>query len=101
LEGSGAISMATAKTVLEEMYTTGKSAGVLVAEKGLTQISGSQELDEFAAQIIKANASAVADYQAGKEQALKFLIGQMMRVTRGRANPEIAADIIKRKLEES
>jgi len=100
LEGSGTINAATAKTVLEEMYSTGKSATSLVAEKGLTQISGSHELDEFAAQVIENNASAVADYRAGKEQALKFLIGQMMRLTKGRANPEIAADIIKRKLKE-
>ena len=100
LEGSGSINMATAKTVLEEMFNTGKSAATLVNEKGLTQISGSEELDQFAVQVIEANPSAVADFKAGKEQALKFLIGQMMRLTRGRANPEIAADILKRKLEE-
>lgn len=101
LEGSGSINTATAKTVLEEMYNTGKGANALVAEKGLTQISGSQELDGYAAKVIKANPSAVADFKAGKDQALKFLIGQMMRLTRGRANPEVAGDIIKRKLEES
>jgi aspartyl-tRNA(Asn)/glutamyl-tRNA(Gln) amidotransferase subunit B len=100
LEGSGSINMATAKTVLEEMFNTGKSAATLVNEKGLTQISGSEELDQFAVQVIEANPSAVADFKAGKEQALKFLIGQMMRLPRGRANPEIAADILKRKLEE-
>lgn len=101
LEGSGSINTATAKAVLEEMYNTGKSANALVAEKGLTQISGSKELDGYAAKVIEANPSAVADYKAGKDQALKFLIGQMMRLTKGRANPESAADIIKHKLEES
>jgi aspartyl-tRNA(Asn)/glutamyl-tRNA(Gln) amidotransferase subunit B len=101
LENSGAINISTAKQVLEEMYSSGKSASQLVREKGLTQISGSHELDDYADQVIEANASAVADYKAGKEQALKFLIGQMMRLTRGRANPEIATDIIKRKLGEN
>jgi len=100
LTAKGSINMATAKTILEEMYATGKSAGELVAEKGLTQISGSGELDEFARQVIEANPSAVADYRSGKDQALKFLIGQMMRLTRGRANPEAAAGIIERKLKE-
>jgi len=97
---TGSINMATAKTVLEEMYATGKSAGTLVAEKGLTQISGSGELDDLARQVITANPSAAADYRSGKDQALKFLIGQMMRLTRGRANPEVAAGIIERKLKE-
>ncbi len=94
------INMATAKMVLEEMFDTGKNAASLVEEKGLTQISASSELDVFAAQVIEAHPSAVADYHAGKEKALKYLIGQMMRLTRGRANPTTATDILERKLRE-
>jgi aspartyl-tRNA(Asn)/glutamyl-tRNA(Gln) amidotransferase subunit B len=92
--------MATAKAVLEEMYDSGKDADCLIEEKGLAQINGTDELDQFAQKVIQTNQPAVEDYRAGKDQALKFLVGQMMRLTRGRANPGIAADIIKRKLEE-
>ena len=97
---STSINMATAKSVLEEMYKTGKNPAGLVEEKGLTQISSTDELDAFAMQVIAANAAAVADYRSGKEQALRFLIGQMMRLTKGRANPNVAAEIIKLNLEE-
>jgi len=94
------INLATAKTVLGQMYITGKTAAKLVEEKGLSQISSSSELDGFARTVIEANPQAVADYNAGKQQALKFLIGQMMRLSKGRANPNIAAEIIKKQLEE-
>jgi aspartyl-tRNA(Asn)/glutamyl-tRNA(Gln) amidotransferase subunit B len=100
LVGQGSINMATAKAVLEEMYDSGKDADCLIEEKGLAQINGTDELDQFAQKVIQTNQPAVEDYRAGKDQALKFLVGQMMRLTRGRANPGIAADIIKRKLEE-
>ncbi len=50
--------------------------------------------------MVTANASAVADYKAGKEAALKFLVGQVMRVTKGRANPKLVNELVKKKLEE-
>ncbi len=50
--------------------------------------------------MIEANPQAVADFRAGKEQALKFLVGQVMRTTRGRANPKLVSELLKKKLEE-
>ena len=56
--------------------------------------------DDMAGKIIADNPAAVADYKAGKEQSLKFLVGQMMRLSKGRANPAVASDIILRKLKD-
>ncbi|MEN8614707.1 Asp-tRNA(Asn)/Glu-tRNA(Gln) amidotransferase subunit GatB [Dehalogenimonas sp. THU2] len=96
----GTINSATAKTVLEEMYNSGKSAADIIKDKGLAQISDDSALKDMAADIISANPAAVADYHAGKEQSLKFLVGQMMKLSKGRANPALAADIIQQKLKE-
>jgi aspartyl-tRNA(Asn)/glutamyl-tRNA(Gln) amidotransferase subunit B len=96
----GSISGPAAKQVWEEMFNTGKPAGEIVAEKGLTQISNTAELEKMVDQILGANPQAVADFKAGKETALKFLVGQVMRVTKGRANPRVANQVLKKKLEE-
>ncbi|TFG45633.1 MAG: Asp-tRNA(Asn)/Glu-tRNA(Gln) amidotransferase subunit GatB [Dehalococcoidia bacterium] len=98
--GKGTINTATAKTVLEEMFKSGKPAEDIIKEKGLAQISDDSALRDMAADIIAANPSAVADYRAGKEQSLKFMVGQMMKLSKGRANPALAADIIQQKLKE-
>jgi len=86
--------------VLEEMYNTGRDAETIIKEKGLGQISDTQEVREVISQIIKANAQAVADYRAGKSQAIKFLVGQVMKATRGRANPNLASKLLKEELKE-
>lgn len=96
----GKINTATAKTVLDEMYRSGRSSELIIEEKGLSQISDDAAIEGMAAEVIAANPGAVADYHAGKEQSLKFLVGQMMRLSKGRANPAAAAEIIKRKLKE-
>jgi aspartyl-tRNA(Asn)/glutamyl-tRNA(Gln) amidotransferase subunit B len=96
----GTINTATAKTVLEEMWQSGNAPEVIITEKGLAQISDDSALREMAVKIIADNPSAVADYKAGKEQSLKFLVGQMMKVSKGRANPAVASDIILRKLKD-
>jgi len=96
----GVVSSTSAKEVFEEMFKTGKSATDIINERGLTQISDAQELDEAVSQVIATNARAVADYKAGKEQALKFLVGQVMRTTKGRANPQLLNELIKKRLEE-
>ncbi|XUX00264.1 MAG: Asp-tRNA(Asn)/Glu-tRNA(Gln) amidotransferase subunit GatB [Dehalogenimonas sp.] len=101
ITSKGAINTATAKTVLEEMWKTGKAADVIIAEKGLAQISDDSALREMAAKIVADNPAAVADFKAGKEQSLKFLVGQMMKLSKGRANPAVASDIILQKLKES
>ncbi len=97
---SGKVSTASAKAVLEEMYKSSRDADTIIAEQGLGQIKDTSEIEKAAVDIISANPQAVADYKAGKEQSLKFLVGQMMRATRGRTDPNMAAELIKKKLEE-
>ncbi len=95
----GAINAATAKTVLEEMYRTGKSAEAIIAEKGLSQISDAGELEKTVSEVINSNVQPVAEYRAGNEKAFKFLVGQVMKATRGRANPQVVNEVLKRMLE--
>ena len=100
LNSEGTVSTATAKSMLEEMFKTGKDPDTLLKEGERSQISDTQELEEAISQAIAANAQAVADYKAGKEQAEKFLVGQVMKATRGRANPQLVNELMKKKLEE-
>jgi aspartyl-tRNA(Asn)/glutamyl-tRNA(Gln) amidotransferase subunit B len=100
LTNKGSLSGPAAKQVLEEMFNTGKSANEIVAQKGLSQISDSSEIEKIAEKVIAENPQAVADFNAGKETALKFLVGQLMKATRGRANPQIANQLLKNKLGE-
>jgi aspartyl-tRNA(Asn)/glutamyl-tRNA(Gln) amidotransferase subunit B len=95
---AGTISGATAKVVLEEMFETGRTADEIVQEKGLGQITSGDEVSAAAQAAIDANPKAVADYRGGKEEALKFLLGHVMRATRGRANPDAVMEILKEKL---
>ena len=94
------ITIATAKSILEEMYQTKKGADEIIDQRGLSQISDTQELEKIVVEVINSNAQAVADYKAGKKQSLKFLVGQVMRATRGRANPTLVNQILEKKLEE-
>jgi aspartyl-tRNA(Asn)/glutamyl-tRNA(Gln) amidotransferase subunit B len=94
----GDINTITAKSVLEEMFNTGKSADDIVREKGLSQISDSGAIEQAVVQVINSNPQAVSDYRAGKETAIKFLVGQVMKATRGRANPQMVNELLKKKL---
>jgi aspartyl-tRNA(Asn)/glutamyl-tRNA(Gln) amidotransferase subunit B len=96
----GIVSSTSGKSVLEEMSRTGKDSTVIITEQGLSQISDTSEIEEVVIQVINSNAQPVADFKAGKEQALKFLVGQVMKTTRGRANPKLVNELLKRKLEE-
>jgi aspartyl-tRNA(Asn)/glutamyl-tRNA(Gln) amidotransferase subunit B len=100
LVGASVINAGTAKGVLEEMFAGGKAAQAIIDEKGLSQISDTGALEAAALQVIKDNPQAVADFKAGKAQAVKFMVGQLMRLSKGRANPNMAAEIITRKLGE-
>ncbi|MBA7649887.1 Aspartyl/glutamyl-tRNA(Asn/Gln) amidotransferase subunit B [subsurface metagenome] len=84
--------------MLEEMFDTGKDPDTLLKEGDRSQISDTRQIEEAVSQAITANTQAVADYEAGKEQAVKFLVGQVMKVTRGRANPQLVSQLIKKKL---
>jgi aspartyl-tRNA(Asn)/glutamyl-tRNA(Gln) amidotransferase subunit B len=94
----GTLSGPLAKVVFEEMFETGKPAAAIVAEKGLVQISDSGELAIIIEKVITDNEKAVADYRAGKEASLTFLIGQVMKASRGKANPAVVRPIIVDKL---
>ncbi len=94
------INVATAKSVLEEMFKTGRTALDIIAQRGLSQISDTDTLKAEVIAVIKSNNQAVADYKAGKAPALKFLVGQVMRVTKGRANPKVVIEILIQKLKE-
>jgi aspartyl-tRNA(Asn)/glutamyl-tRNA(Gln) amidotransferase subunit B len=95
------INAATAKSVLEQMFTTGQSAEEIIKKSGISQISDTGELEKIAAEVIKSNVQPVADYKAGKETALKFLVGQVMKASKGRANPQIVNEVLKKKLAET
>ncbi len=96
----GSISGPSAKLVFEEMFKTGKDANEIITKRGLSQISDTGEIEETVSQVLTANPQALADYKAGKEQALKFLVGQVMKATRGRANPKLVNELLKKKLGE-
>jgi len=100
LTAQAAINMATAKSVLDAMFHTGQDAATIIKERGLAQISDAAALEAEVSQVIANNQSAVADYHAGKPQAVKFLVGQVMRATKGRANPQLATELLKQQLGE-
>jgi aspartyl-tRNA(Asn)/glutamyl-tRNA(Gln) amidotransferase subunit B len=80
------------------MFKTGRDPKQLVEEQGLGQIEAGDEVEAAADVAIAGNAKAVQDYRSGKEEAIKFLVGQVMKETRGRARPEDATSILKEKL---
>jgi aspartyl-tRNA(Asn)/glutamyl-tRNA(Gln) amidotransferase subunit B len=94
----GSISGKTAKSVFEEMFKTGRPPANVVRELGLTQISGEEEIAAVVDKVLAANPKAVDDFRSGKEEAAKFLVGQVMRETRGRANPGMVNELLRRRL---
>lgn len=98
LMDDGTISVRMAKDVFEEMYQSGKGARQVVEEKGMSQISDQDALQTIIKEIIASNPKAVADFQKGKQNAVGFLVGQVMRATRGQANPQIANQLVAESL---
>ena len=96
----GDITGIVAKEVFEEMFNSARTAQEIINEKGLAQISDTKQLEETVTSVINSNAPAVADYKGGKKESLKFLVGQVMRATKGRANPGLVNELLKKKLEE-
>jgi aspartyl-tRNA(Asn)/glutamyl-tRNA(Gln) amidotransferase subunit B len=95
---AGTISGKIAKSVFEEMFQTGKRAEQIVKEKGLVQISDEGELVRIIDAALAANPKSVADFKAGKEAALGFLVGQVMKETKGRANPGLVNRLLRERL---
>ncbi len=96
---NGEISGKIAKSVFEEMFNTGKSPSQIVKEKGLTQISDESEVLPIVEQVIQENPKLVNDVLEGKDKSLNFLVGQVMRYTRGQANPQIVNDLLRKLIE--
>ena len=88
----------SAKVVLTEIINTGKKPGQIIKEQNLTQISDYDSLSAIANEVINQNPKSVADFKAGKSNALMFLVGQVMKKSGGKANPKAAQDILRNKL---
>jgi aspartyl-tRNA(Asn)/glutamyl-tRNA(Gln) amidotransferase subunit B len=80
------------------MFNSGESPQSIVEKKGLAQVSDNSALEAFCEQAIAANPGPVADYQAGKAAALNFLKGQVMKLSKGKANPALVGEILERRL---
>lgn len=95
---NGTISGKIAKTVFEEMFKTGKRPEEVVKEKGLVQISDQSEIDAMVDQVLADNPKSVEDYKAGKEKAIGFLVGQVMKLSKGKANPGMVNELLREKM---
>lgn len=95
----GKINSSAGQKVLEEMYQTGGDPSQIIESKNLAQVSDSGELEKIVLEIIDKNPKSVEDYKAGKQNALQFLMGQVMSATKGKANPKLTIDLLKKNLE--
>jgi len=96
---SGKINSSAAQMVLQEMYRSGSDPSQIISEKNLMQMENNGELEKIVENVLKTNKKSVEDYKSGKQNAFQFLIGQIMKETKGKANPKSTADILKKKLE--
>jgi aspartyl-tRNA(Asn)/glutamyl-tRNA(Gln) amidotransferase subunit B len=96
---NASINGTSAKIVFDEMFNTGKTADDIIKQRGLSQITDSREIEAAVDQIVAANPQPVADYKAGKIIAIKFLVGQVMKATKGRANASQAQELLVKKIE--
>ena len=96
----GVVSGSAAKTVFERMYGTGREAAEIVEAEGLAQIGDEERLREVVTRVVAANDDAVSRFRRGNEGSLGFLVGQVMRETRGRANPRLVNELLRRALSE-
>jgi aspartyl-tRNA(Asn)/glutamyl-tRNA(Gln) amidotransferase subunit B len=95
---SGKISGKQGKDVFAEMFATGKGAGAIVKEKGIEQLSDESAIEAFCDKVIKTNPKPAADFKAGNAASLNFLKGQVMKLSKGKANPQLVGEILERKL---
>jgi aspartyl-tRNA(Asn)/glutamyl-tRNA(Gln) amidotransferase subunit B len=95
---SGKISSSQAREVFSEMFTSGRSAAEIVKEKGIEQLSDTGAIERICDEVIAAHPKPVADYQAGHAASVNFLKGQVMKLSKGKANPQLVAEILERKL---
>jgi aspartyl-tRNA(Asn)/glutamyl-tRNA(Gln) amidotransferase subunit B len=92
------ISTSAAQQVFTEMFDTGEAPAAIVEKKGLAQVSDTGAIEKICDEVIAANPGPAADFKAGKAAALNFLKGQVMKASKGKANPGLAGEILERKL---
>jgi len=92
------ISGKLAKTVFESMWSTQKSADVIIDEQGLRQVTDSSAIEAAIDAVMTANPKQLADFRSGKDKLFGFFVGQVMKATGGKANPEMLNDLLKQKL---
>ncbi|GAB4201247.1 MAG: Asp-tRNA(Asn)/Glu-tRNA(Gln) amidotransferase subunit GatB [Roseiflexaceae bacterium] len=100
LLAKGAITRTSAKEVFEISFRTGQQPAAVVAERGLAQIGAGDALSTLAREVVGANPKAVAEYRGGKTTAIKFLVGQVMKATKGQANPQAVQEALESVLAE-
>jgi aspartyl-tRNA(Asn)/glutamyl-tRNA(Gln) amidotransferase subunit B len=94
----GKISGKQAKVVFAEMFASGKSAALIVKEKGIEQLSDASAIEALCDQVIADNPKPVADFKAGNVASLNFLKGQVIKLSKGKANPQLVGEILEQKL---
>jgi len=92
------ISTSIAQTVFAEMFATGDAPAQIVEKKGLAQVSDTGSIEKFCDEVIAANQKSADDFRAGKTAALNFLKGQVMKLSKGKANPNVVGEILEKKL---
>jgi aspartyl-tRNA(Asn)/glutamyl-tRNA(Gln) amidotransferase subunit B len=97
IEG-GTISGKIAKTVFDEMYKTGKDAARIVEEQGLVQVSDSGAIEAIIDEMLTREAGQVAEYRSGKDKLFGFFVGQVMKASKGKANPAVVNELLLSKL---
>ena len=95
---SGKVSSKQGKDIFAEMFATGESAGAIVREKKIEQLSDVNAIERICDEVIAANPKPAADFQAGNAASLNFLKGQVMKLSKGKANPRLAGEVLERKL---
>jgi len=95
---SGKISGKQGKEVFSEMFASGKGAATIVKEKGIEQLSDTSAIEKLVEEVITANPKPAADFKAGNAASLNFLKGQVMKLSKGKANPQLAGEILEKKL---
>ncbi|MCG6534882.1 MAG: hypothetical protein L7F78_09365 [Syntrophales bacterium LBB04] len=93
---AGTISGKMAKEIVEEMYKSGKGPQAIIEEKGMVQITDGDALAGIIAGVIAANPEQLAQYRSGKDKVFGFFVGQAMKATKGKANPQVLNDLLRR-----
>ncbi len=99
LINEGTISTKIAKDVFEEMLNSGQTPDSIVEKKGLRQVSDESEIDKVVQEVLQSNPDEVQRYIGGKDKVFGFFVGEVMKKTRGKANPKILNDLLRQKLE--